>query len=39
MVQIYDDVQKGADDYFPADFHASEEFEKIPMSYFQLSNE
>jgi hypothetical protein len=36
MTAVYVDVKTGNEDYYPADFHKSEQFEKIPMTYFQL---
>ena len=36
MTSVYVNVTSGDDDYYPADFHRSEQFEKIPMTYFQL---
>ena len=36
MVKEYNEVQDGIADYYPADFHASGEFAKIPMTYFEL---
>jgi hypothetical protein len=38
MVETYAEVRSGWADFYPADFHADEDFEKIEMSYLRLED-